>query len=207
MLHNSARRGERGLSLIEALVIVTATAVLALLLLPLISRAAGNNFAIADRSLEAAEAAAAEHQARTLLGALAQQPDGELVLEGTAQSVTFAPSLAEPVACLPAGARTWVRLRIVQAEDGGGRLLCETDARRLELLHWTAGAAEFTYSADGVSWTPGWRETTPAPGSDVRALRSAPLVRFAWSAARADGAVWVMRAGASEPVVRVEGVS
>ena len=68
---DAARVRERGLSLIEALVIVTITALLALLLLPMVSRAAGRNFALAENAVDAAAAGNAETEFRALMRAAA----------------------------------------------------------------------------------------------------------------------------------------
>lgn len=196
---NNSRDGERGLSLIEALVMVTVTALLALLLLPLASRAAGRNFSLAERALDAADAANAEAQVRALVRAMAQQPSLPLAFDGQAQSVTFAPSLATATACAPAGASTWVRLRIA-VEGEGGRLYCEIDGRRMQMLRWSAGEARFSYSADGANWSTAWVERTPAAGANVKAVRVAPLVRFELSTADGRGLAWTERAGAAEGV-------
>jgi|CXWL01.1.fsa_nt_gi hypothetical protein len=194
---NNARTRERGLSIIEALVIVTVTALLALLLLPLASRAAGRNFALAEGSLAAADAANAEIQFRTLLHGAAQQARGAPSLHGQSDSVTVFPALAAATACARAGATAWVRLRIVQ-RGSGGWLACESEGRRTEVLAWSAGEARFSYSDDGAAWTSRW-SPPPRPMRDTASLaRAAPLVRFEFVGADRRGFTWAERAGWTE---------
>ena len=192
----TTRAGERGLSIIEALVIVTVTAMLALLLLPLASRAGGRNFALAERSLDAADAAIAEDRFRALLRAAAQQREASFA--GGADSATFFPALGTPVACADAGASAAVRLRIVRRGDGGF-LACESGARRVGLLSWETGAARFSYSADGGAWAGVWNEAPAALGDRTGMVRAAPLVKFELTGPGGRTLSWVERAGWSEP--------
>jgi Tfp pilus assembly protein FimT len=196
----SARRGERGLSLIEALVIVTVTALLALLLLPLVSRSAGRNFAMADNTLDAVEAAAAEREFRALLRAMVQLPDAAVHFNGRDDHIVFQPSVAAQIACVRPGAATPVRLRI--AQDGeAGRLVCESGGRNRELLRWR-GEGHFSFSADGATWSRGWADLPLAPGASVVATRAAPLVRFEVVASGARALDWIEHVGWTEAVRR-----
>jgi hypothetical protein len=189
------RANEHGLSIIEALVIVTVTAMLALLLLPMASRAGGRNFALAERGLDAADAARGEREFRALLHAAEQQPGGTPSFSGTAESATFYPALAAPVACAEAGASVGVRVRIVR-RGAGGRLLCQSARRELDLLTWAAGEARFSYSDDGIRWSNAWADARPAARGAAVQVRTAPLVKF--ELAGVDGLAWVERAGWTE---------
>lgn len=195
-MRRDARAGERGLSLIEALVIVTMTSLLALLLLPLASGAAGRNFALVDRSLGAAEAANAEAQVRILLRG-AVQGEG---LGGDADMVSFSPSLAAAMACAAPGPPQKVRLRVLRGREES-RLVCESGEHSLELLRWVGGGG-FSYSADGAGWRSSWSEqpagSQSARGGAAAVTRAAPLVRFELSDAAGRGFVWVERAGWTE---------
>ncbi len=194
---NSGRARERGLSIIEALVIVTVTAMLALLLLPLASRAAGRNFALAEGSLDAADAGNAETQFRALLHGAAQQPHGAPSLHGQPDSVTMFPALAAATACARAGASASVRLRIVQRGDGGW-LACESDGRRTEVMAWSVGEARFSYSDDGATWTNRWSQPARPMGDTTMLVRAAPLVRFDFVGQDGRGVTWAERAGWTE---------
>lgn len=194
------RRGERGLSLIEALVIVSVTALLSLLLLPLVSTAANRNFQRAEHALDVLETAGAEAQFRTLLGSVVQ--DGQNLLRGNEAGVTFLTSADAPVLCAPAGPPTPVRLRIVPSAEGG-RLLCDAQGRSVEVLHWSEGVARLSYSADGANWSAAWesreRNSQTARGGSAAASYAAPYVRFGLFAREAPVLEWTEQAGWTEP--------
>lgn len=191
------RARERGLSLIEALVIVTVTALLALILLPLASGAAGRNFARADGAIAAAEAAAAEHAFRALLRSGVQ--DETMPVRGNATAFEFAAAPEQASACVEAGAPTQVRLAVASSE-GGGALYCEADGRRVVLLRWPQGRGRLSYSDEGAAWAGAWTDPAAAQrgrGGAAPTTRTAPLVRFELH----DGGLsWTERAGWSEPV-------
>ena len=194
---NSARASERGLSIIEALVIVTVTALLALLLLPLASRAAGRNFALAEGSLDAADAANAESQFRVLLRGAVQQPRNVRGVFGQFDSVTVFPALASATACARAGASAPVKLRIVQRGDGGW-LACESEGRRTAMLSWSAGEARLSYSGVGAAWANRWSAPARPMGDTTMVVLAAPLVRFEFVGADGRGFTWTERVGWTE---------
>ncbi len=184
MRRDSNRPGERGLSLIEALAIVTITALLALLLLPMVSRAAGRNFLLTDRALDGAQATIAEAEFRALLRATQSDAEGALMLGARVDGVAFSPSLAEDMACARAGAPRPVRFLIVRE----GRLVCESEGRRRDVLRWGDGEARFSYSADGLAWSAQWsQDTAPA------------MVRFELERPGFPPLTWTERAGWTGP--------
>ena len=190
------RAGERGLSLIEALVIVTVTALLALILLPLASGAAGRNFARADRAIAAAEAGAVEQAFRALLRSSVQ--DEIAPAGGSATAFDFVAGPEEDVGCVRAGAPQSVRLAIL-SNGSGGALYCEADGQRVVLLRWPQGQGRFSYSEDGAAWAGAWTDPAAAQrgrGGAAPATRRAPLVRFELDAGELS---WAERAGWSEP--------
>ena len=146
----SRRRDERGFSIIEAIVISTLTALLALLLLQLLPRSGAGALDIAERSLAVADSMRAEREFRALVRAASpRDPRGidEAAVEGEAASVLLRPNLNMAVACAHAGAPV-VRLVLVR-----GALLCVNNQQRRPLLTWRDDAvAAFAYSRDGVSW-------------------------------------------------------
>lgn len=171
------RGGERGLSIIEAIVIATITALLALLILPLLPRASSGSLMVAERGVDALEQVRAEREFRTMVRAVAQREiDGEpqTVVEGDGSAVTLLPNLGEAVACADAGSPL-VRLSIE-----GNALACLSDGRRRVLLHWpTDNVAGLAYSADGASWARSWSGATTGPYVRFE-LRQAGRVRLAW---------------------------
>lgn len=198
-MSRDARRGERGLSLIEALIIVSVTALLALLLLPLVSSAASRNFQRANHALDVLETANAEAQFRSMLAWAVQ--DEQAPLEGNEAGVTFFTSPDAPTLCAPAGPPTAVRLRIVPLMEGG-RLLCDAEGRTIEVLHWSEGVARFSYSPDGRAWALLWEgpqsNSQSARGGAAAPTYSPPFVRFELSAGNIE-VEWVGQAGWTEP--------
>lgn len=177
---SKSRGGERGLSIIEAIVIATITALLALLILPLLPRASAGSFAVAERSVGALERTRAEREFRSLVRAVGQREiEGEAqpVLEGGAVSVVVLPNLPVATACARAGAPV-VRLDIVN-----NALFCVSDGRRRALMRWPADSVgAFAYSADGVAWANTWR-----------GAEAAPYVRFELRRGQRVVAAWVER--------------
>ncbi len=190
------RAGERGLTLIEALIVVSITAMLALLLLPMVSSAAGRNFGRADQAIESARAAQAEREFRVLLGSLTiGYGQG---LEGGALGLGFQASPEFAAGCVTPGAAAPVRLTIVNGADGGGRLWCEAQGRQVEVLAWSEGQARFAYGGEGGAWAGAWSE--PArPAGAAAPTRTAPLVRFELTRADGRNLGWVAQAGWTEP--------
>jgi hypothetical protein len=174
------RDGERGLSIIEAIVIATITALLALLILPLLPRASAGSFEVAERSVGALEQTRAERDFRALVRAVGQREiEGEAqpVLEGGAASIVLLPNLPVATACARAGAPV-VRLDVVN-----NALLCVSDGRRRALMRWpTDHVGALAYSANGVVWADSWR-----------GAQAAPYVRFELRRGQRVVATWVER--------------
>ena len=199
------RNGEEGLSLIEALVIVTVTALIAALLLPLVSRTTGRNYALADRALDAAALAEGERGFRVMLRGV-QQPvsSAGAGLHGQAREMTFLSSPATPEACAAAGGAFPVRIRIVARGDGE-RLVCDSGGLHTEMARWTGGAATFSYSDDGVAWAAFARDASPdaqtTRGGAAPATHVAAFVRFALESAEGQRVVWTERVGWTEATI------
>jgi len=180
------RGGERGLSIIEAIVIATITALLALLILPLLPRAASSSAQVAERGIDALDAMRAEREFRALVRAVSQrQVDGEpqQVIVGNGAAVVMQAGLSAPVACARSGAPA-VRLAIQ-----GTALFCDSEGRRRPLLRWQRGSVGvLSYSVDGVSWADGWS-----------GVRAAPYVRFQLRERQRVRLSWVERVSGSPP--------
>lgn len=199
------RKSEHGLSLLEALVVITLTALLAFLLLPLVARSSARDFDLADRSLSAAEASAAEVEFRALVSKASQQPMVAATsgnVEGRADQFAFVPALREGIACARAGGSGLIRLTI-QQNGPSGRLVCESSEEHRILLAWKSGQAAFAYSVEGANWSDHWQEQvhgrTSARGGVLANTRLAPLVRFHLSLSASRSLTWLARAGAVEP--------
>lgn len=175
------RDGERGLTIIEAIVVTTITALLALLILPLLTRGAVNNTVIAERAVDTVDEMRAEREFRMLVRAVSRRErDGlaEAVIVGDATRIVFHPSLPTIAACADAGAPA------VALSIGEHALNCMSDGREREILAWNRGAVGvFAYSADGVSWQESWRDA-----------ENAPFVRFELRQGTRARVIWIERA-------------
>jgi len=170
------RGGEPGLSIIEAIVIATITALLALLILPLVPRSAGS-ISVAQRGVDGLNAMRAEREFRTLVRSVSQRELGgepQTVLEGDAAHVTLRANLPAAIACARAGAPA-VRLAI-----RGEALFCDSEQRRQSLLRWPRDSVgALSYSADGASWVSGWSNASAAPYVRFE-LRRTDRVTLSW---------------------------
>jgi hypothetical protein len=180
------RDGERGLTIIEAIVVTTITALLALLILPVLTRGAANSSQIAERAVDTVDAMRAEREFRTLVRAVSRRErDGqpEPVIIGSATQIVLQSSLPAIASCADAGAPV-VALSI----DASG-LQCVSGRREREILAWTDDAVgAFAYSADGVVWQATWRDANIAP-----------LVRFELRQGARARVVWIERASNGAP--------
>lgn len=171
------RGGERGLSIIEAIVITTIAALLALLILPLLPRAAAGSVNVAERGIDALDAMRAEREFRTLVRSVVQRDvvgQPQIVLAGDAVHTTMRTNLPVLTACARAGAP------VVQLAVRGNTLFCESDRRRSALLRWSDDSVGvLSYSTDGVSWVSGWSSAEAAPYVRFE-LRRRGRVRASW---------------------------
>lgn len=144
---NPRRGHEAGLSLIEAMVIVTITALLALILLPMTENSGRRNWAIADAEVNSVAAANAEQEFRALVRA-ANLEDGFPSVNSAGQILTLKPVLARPSLCAAEGDSGAVRLFIA-----GNALVCGRADRERTLFRWPEGLARFEVSpaSDGSS--------------------------------------------------------
>lgn len=158
----TARRGgERGLSIMEAIVIATITALLALLILPLLPRASAGSLGVAERGVDALEQARAEQSFRALVRSVSQREiEGEPqpVIEGGASGAMLQTNLGAPTACARAGAP------IVRLAIENNALICASDGRSRQLLRWPADSVgTLAYSVNGAAWAATWSGAEAAP--------------------------------------------
>lgn len=159
---NRRRDGERGLTIIEAIVVVTITALLALIIVPMLPRSSARTFSVAERSVDALDEMRAEREFRALVRSVSfrMTPDQQSIapVSGAGSSVLIYPNLQLPTACAQAGSPA---VQLAADRDG---LACISDGRRRQLLRWrTGGAAVFAYSGDGASWQSSWNANAVAP--------------------------------------------
>jgi hypothetical protein len=181
------RRGELGLSLVEALVVVVVSAMLSLLLLPLVSGTGARSYPRAQAVIERLNAAQGERDFRTLLQAAVSTD-----FQGDALSLATIVAPEQGVLCVRAGEAIGLRLAILNGDEGGGELVCEAEGRRIRVFAWSEGRGGFTYARPGGTWNGAWRE----PEAQVGGARLAPLVRF--DVSDGDSVAWVAQAGWSE---------
>ncbi len=168
-----------GFSLIEALVVL-AIGSMALALIFSIGRSASDNgFRIGRNALTAADNEIAVADARTAVGsllvrpvALIRDPEREAVT-GTATSVQGEAVMSRATACAPRGWQGRLRLSI---ESVGGRpaLFCHAGPKSVRLMLLGPGAA-FSYSQDGLAWSPDWTNAPPPGGPVSRIPESATV--------------------------------
>ncbi len=197
------RAGERGLSLLEALIMLSVTALVALLLLPMAGGAIDRRGAQARASLTHSAAARAEAVFRALLRDARQPerngPPPTSTIVGDAQSllVSLEPGADHP--CAPRERAAEARLSIV-TRGAGGVLTCASEGRTYSILTWESGEGALSYSLDGALWRTHWgRDPNVYDSGALRgevALVEAPLTRFVLRAPGQD-LVWIERAGAS----------
>lgn len=171
------RDSERGLSIIEAIVVATITALLALLIMPLLPRASGASFAVAERGVDTLDQMRAEREFRTLVRAVAigeVDAERQSVIVGAAGNLLLHPSLQAPASCARAGTPS---LQLIVETDA---LVCLSEGRRRVLLRWQRhSVGALSYSADGALWRANWSEARAA--AYVRfELRRSGRVQLTW---------------------------
>lgn len=200
------RARERGLSVLEALIVTAITAILVMLLLPLAPAGMRRDYGLAEATLAAGAAIRGEAGFQNALRAIVQPPGVreagvvESVIQGDRYGLAGMFAAARDSACSRAGAGGVVSLRIERA-GAGGRLVCRGEAGDAELLAWAEGEARFAYSANGAVWREAWpaREVArAAPG--VTAPSRSVLVRFVLDSRATGRTEWLGRAGFTEPV-------
>lgn len=221
------RRRERGLSIIESLVVLLVSSLLLSILLPTAIQSLSANLRIGDVGLQQLRRSLDERGFRKMMSAATparQAPGARPVREtvrGDARQMTLTVIAREAVACAPESREVRVKLMIEDAEGGdGGRLVCRgegAEAQDSVVATWRRGRGAFAYSLDGLQWRADWpdpeliaaQENAVRDADDTSGLTQplvlAPLVRLEIKDAT-QTTVWVERAGAVEPVqVRLDG--
>ena len=188
---------ECGFTLLETLVMLVITALVASIVIPLSGEGVRDNFRLADRVLLAGERGASEGEYRALLRRAVPplvHPDGSVEdtgFVGIPTALRF-PAEGEPALTCPGITGYWVvRLRL-ERKASGGRLLCDGAAGTRQLMEWDRGEASFSYSWDGSSWYDSWPigRVEGVPRKDAP-----PLVRLSLREGRNTRLLWIERAG------------
>lgn len=167
------RRPRTGFSLIEALVVL-AIGSMALALIFSIGRSASDNgFRLGRNALTAADNEIAVADARIAIGSLLIRPAAVIndpareAIVGTATTIEGEAVMRRATACAPRGWRGRLRLSIAPV-SGRPALFCHAGAKSARLMLLGPGAA-FSYSTDGVLWTPAWTNTPTFAGGGITA--------------------------------------
>ncbi|MFT3727217.1 MAG: type II secretion system protein GspK [Terricaulis sp.] len=181
--------------MMEALIVVTLTALIALMLLPLATRGSRDAVSISNRELNIAAAQRGETGFRELLAA-ASQPrvanGAPPTLVGNPVGLVVNVSMEGRSACADAGVETRVSLRIVPRGRGGALVCGNGSDRDATLFTWDQGLAAFSYGEDGA-WS---ASAMMAAGGG---MHRAALVRFTLQAADLPRLNWVAMAGWTQP--------
>lgn len=181
--------------MMEALIIVTLTALIALMILPLAQQSSRDAINISGRELNIAAAQRGEAAFRDLLQATSQPrvlQDAPPTMVGNAAGFVVNVSAPGRSVCADAGVETRVAMRIEPRGQGGALVCVGQDGRQATLLRWDRGQAAFSYSAGG-----GWSNTlTLRAGQSVHDIA---LVRFSLQAAAMPPLTWVAPSGWTQP--------
>jgi type II secretory pathway pseudopilin PulG len=188
---------ESGFTLVETLVMLAVSALIAALVIPLSGQGVRDNFRLADRALLSGDYSSSETHYRLLLRQAApplMQADGSIddaSLVGISTSLRFPVESEQAEPCSGVAGYAVVRL-LVERKAKGGRLVCDSAGGSYQLLEWSGGEASFSYSGDGAEWFETWPIRTKGvlfdPGEP-------PLVRLSLRQGRRTRLLWVERAG------------
>jgi hypothetical protein len=201
------------MTLIETLIMLIVSSLVMALILPMSSEGVRDNFRLAERDVAAGSRTSSEIEFRRLLRQAAPPlagADGKTEdppIAGNAAALRFPAESEGSLQCPGTTGYTMVRLRIVRAGEGG-RLMCDTPGRTIQLMNWPVGEAQFAYSLDGAAWSGTWplsRERAPLRGYFARnedretqpqiVFAETPLVRFVVRRGRVSDVDWIERAG------------
>ena len=187
---------EGGFTLLETLVMLAVSAMVAALIIPMSGRGMRDNSRLADHALLSVDRATSETAYRNLLrqavppieARAGSIPDSNLV--GNARSLRFPVESVQRQLCPGVIGYAVVRLR-VQKVAKGGKLLCESMAGSYQLLEWKSGEASFSYSSDGMKWADAW----PVPTRRYERPSATPIVRMSLRRGSENQLLWLERAG------------
>lgn len=177
------------MTMLEALIVVTLTALIAALVYPLTTASARHAAQRSAALAASVEWAAGERAFRQI--ASSARPDA--ALRGNPSQAAFAAIALQDGPCAPRGADASVSLRIERAGEAGA-LVCAGDGRAAHTLaQWPAGEAALSYARTSE---PVWRANS-APANEAGGL-----IRFVLTPPDAPRVVWVAALGRVAPQSR-----
>jgi type II secretory pathway pseudopilin PulG len=191
------RAAQSGLTLLETLVMIAITALVAALLANVAERTNRANFARSDAIVASSALMVAEEELRRAGTHASLGVDGAQV---SGDDRRFA---VETIGLAPCGLSRNDTFFLIENQRSGGALVrvCGAGGPRRALLEWPPGVrATFSYSADGAVWT----QNVDALSSDER-TRSASFARLDLAGLGAPDAALVIRIGGARDDGRADG--
>jgi type II secretory pathway pseudopilin PulG len=205
---------QRGISLIEALIMLAVTSLAIATVLPLLGRGIAGDLRLANASLSASEFDQGEETFRTLLRGAAPSPTGagtDLWISGDRTAVAFHTFVVAPTLCTGQGGWAQVRLWVEPSEEGGA-LRCQSANRQAVLARWAGAASGFSFRSNGSDWV----DDLPAPAlmRRVAAMKRSDrepeseaeasiFIRFSVQSAQGGELVWIAHAQRTRPQMGV----
>lgn len=200
-------QSQRGISLIEALVMLAVTSLVVAIALPVLGRGRAADFRLAGSNLSQSASDRGEETFRMLLRHAAPPPGSIRRVSlsgGGAAAVEFMAFLEAPTVCTRE--LGWVRVRLwMDADANGGVLRCASEGREDVLTRWNGVSRGFAFRVGDSDWradlvapSPMGRSTHGLPGghADEGSVRAPVLVRFSAPAESGGETVWVEQAPA-----------
>lgn len=163
-----SRSRRAGFSLIEALVVLAVGGLALAVIFSIGTKAGDTGFKLGRGAMAAADRDMAVGDVRATVRSIALRPpttflpDIDRPMDGQAQRLEAEVVMERATQCAPQG---WTgRLVLEIAVQGGERVLtCQAgDRPRARLMTLSPGQAGFSYSTDGLQWSPAYANT-PAP--------------------------------------------
>lgn len=179
-----SRSRRAGFSLIEALVVLAVGGLALAVIFSIGTRAGDAGFKLGRGAMAAADRDVSVGDVRATVRSIALRPPGAFLpdvdrpMDGQSRRLEAEVVMERATQCAPQG---WTgRLVLEIATDGGERVLtCQAgDRPRTRLMTLGPGETAFSYSTDGVQWTPAWANT-PRPRGEAPLLPVNLWVRLA----------------------------
>lgn len=173
------RRYPYGFSLIEALVVLAIAGMVLAIVFSIGIRAGDAGFALGRRALESSDSDISRSDFRVIVQSMALRPNnmfaaGDPATVGADRRLESEVVMARSTQCALKGWAGILRLEIRDQVGGGSAVVCLAGDREIVLFRVPRAQAQFSYSVDGVNWTPTF-DNTPPDRQDFANIRSANL--------------------------------